>query len=121
MPDPDFWAAVRQQRDAQQPPSARDRQVWLLLKGEHRAECVVRQIPGLGLDLRYLHNGDLRKSQVYRDEAGALLPKRSARRSARRAGLTLDRWRGVCSAFVRDVTPGKTYGASRSPAPHNES
>jgi hypothetical protein len=66
--DPDFGAKVRQQRDAQHPPSPRDRVLWCLMKGQQRAEAVVRLIDGLGTDLRYLWNGDLRASQVYRND-----------------------------------------------------
>lgn len=36
--------------------------------GRH-AEAVIRLIDGLGTDLRYLHNGALRESRVYRDDA----------------------------------------------------
>ena len=37
-------------------------------KGRQRAEAVVRVIHGMGIDLRYLWNGDLRDSQLYRDD-----------------------------------------------------
>jgi hypothetical protein len=69
MTDPEFWAKVRQQRAEQQPPAPRDRVLWCLLKGQQRAEAVVRLIDGFGTDLRYLHNGELRESRVCRDDA----------------------------------------------------
>ena len=69
MTDPEFWSRVRQQRVEHQPPAPRDRVLWCLVKQQQRAEAVVRLIDGLGTDLRYLHNGELRESRVYRDDA----------------------------------------------------
>ena len=68
MPDPEFWARVRAQREAQQPTAPHDRVLWTLVKGAQRAEAVVRVVEGLGQELRLLHNGDLRRSQIYRDD-----------------------------------------------------
>jgi hypothetical protein len=68
MPDPDFWSKVRAQRDAQQPPSPRDRILWVLVRKDQRAEAVVRLVDGVGHELRFLHNGELKRSQVYRDD-----------------------------------------------------
>ncbi len=69
MTNADWWLRVRQQRAAVQPRQATDVELWRLTKGAHIAEAVVRLIDGLGTDLRYLHNGDLRESRVYRDDA----------------------------------------------------
>lgn len=69
MPSPDFWSQVRAQRDAQQPEAPRDRILWVLVRPEQRAEAVIRLIENVGHELRLLHNGQLRQSQVYRDDA----------------------------------------------------
>ena len=103
----DFWARVRKARDEQQPPSPRDRLLWCFLKGQQRAEAMVRLIDGLGTDLRCLHNGELRASRVYRDDAqlqAAAAAKRSDLLS--KVGLILTRWRGggkppVCASRAR--------------------
>jgi len=90
MTEADFWAQVRQQRDEQQPPSPGDRVLWCLLKGQQRAEAVVRLIDGLGTDLRYLHNGDLRESRLYRDDV-----QLQATAAAKRNDLLADGWTDV--------------------------
>ena len=46
-----------------------DRFLWCLVKGEQRAEAFARLIEGLGHDLRFLHNGELRTSQLYKEPA----------------------------------------------------
>lgn len=68
MPDPEFWSNVRRQRDAQQPPAPRDRILWVLRRKDQRAEAVLRLVEGIGHELRFLHNGELKRSQVYRDD-----------------------------------------------------
>jgi len=40
--------------------------LWTLRKGEHTAEARVRAIDGIGLELRYEWNRDLRASQVFK-------------------------------------------------------
>lgn len=40
--------------------------IWTLTKGPNRARAITRAVPGLGRELRYDWNGDLRQSQVYR-------------------------------------------------------
>ena len=40
--------------------------LWTLRKGDHTAEARVRAIDGIGLELRYEWNGDLRSSQVFK-------------------------------------------------------
>jgi hypothetical protein len=40
--------------------------LWRLTKGGHTAEARVRAIDGIGLELRYEWDGDLRASQVFK-------------------------------------------------------
>jgi hypothetical protein len=40
--------------------------LWTLRKGDHTAEARVRAIDGIGLELRFEWNGDLRASQVFK-------------------------------------------------------
>ena len=42
------------------------RELWRLTKDGHTAEARVRAIDGIGLELRYEWNGDLRSSQVFK-------------------------------------------------------
>jgi hypothetical protein len=68
--DSDWWAQVRRQRDERQkaagPPQLA---LWRLAKGRHVAEAVIRRVPGIGLELRYALDGELRTSRVHRDTA----------------------------------------------------
>jgi hypothetical protein len=50
-------------------PTLDDRVLWCLVKGDNRAEAVVRVIRGTWVDLRYLLNGKLRASQLCSDDA----------------------------------------------------
>ena len=76
MSDADFWAKVRADRDAIHK-SLEDRPgqvsapalLWALRKGGNEATATMRSIHGIGLELRFAWNGDLRWSQVYRDPA----------------------------------------------------
>jgi hypothetical protein len=40
--------------------------LWRLVKGGHVAEALVRPIDGIGVELRYEWNGDLRVSQMFK-------------------------------------------------------
>jgi hypothetical protein len=80
MTNADWWLRVRQQRDAVQSRQATDVELWRLTKGAHIAAiaaAAVRGMTGVGLELRLLYDGELRRSQVYRlagdleSEAGA--------------------------------------------------
>jgi hypothetical protein len=75
----DWWLRVRQQRDAVQPRQATDVELWRLRKGAHIAAAAVRAVAGVGLELRLLYDGELRRSQVYR-LAGALESEAGAKR-----------------------------------------
>ena len=67
MPDPDFWSLVRAQRDSEQPTAPVDTLLWRLVRKTQRAEAYARVVHGVGVDLRFLHNGDLRRSHLCRD------------------------------------------------------
>jgi hypothetical protein len=43
--------------------------LWTLRKGDHEARADVRAIDGIGLELRYVWNGELRVSEMFRDWA----------------------------------------------------
>jgi hypothetical protein len=42
--------------------------VWTLTKSGHGARALAREIPGVGIELRYLWDDELRQSRVYRSE-----------------------------------------------------
>ena len=44
-----------------------DLAVWTLTKNGHGAHAVAREIAGVGIELRYLWDDELRQSQVYRN------------------------------------------------------
>jgi hypothetical protein len=67
MTSPDFWSQVRAQRDAQQPAAPVDTLLWRLVRKDQRAEAYVRVVHGVRVELRFLHNGELRRSQLCRD------------------------------------------------------
>ena len=64
MTNVDFWLRVRQQRDAAQPRTASDVELWRLTKGAHVAAAAVRGGVGVGLELRLQYDGELRRSQA---------------------------------------------------------
>ena len=43
--------------------------IWTLRKGDHVAAAEIRSITGVGLDLRYLANGVLRETRLFRGTA----------------------------------------------------
>ena len=49
-----------------EPPVTSAQPLWRLVKGGHVAEARVRPIDGIGLELRFEWDGDLRVSQVFR-------------------------------------------------------
>jgi hypothetical protein len=51
---------------AKEPPVTSAQPLWRLTKDGHSAEARVRPIEGIGLELRYEWNGDLRASQVFK-------------------------------------------------------
>ena len=70
MTDAEWWAQVRRQRDlGQQTAGPPQLALWRMTKGRHIAEAVVRRVPGIGLELRYALDGELRTSRVHRDTA----------------------------------------------------
>ena len=40
--------------------------IWTLCKGDHVAAAEICSITGVGLDLRYLANGELRETRLFR-------------------------------------------------------
>ena len=90
-----------------QQPGPEDRILWCLLKGEQRAEAVVRVIDGTGIDLRYLHNGELRASQLYRDDA-----QLQASAAAKRNDLLARGWVDPASLAWRADMAGAATGAA---------
>jgi hypothetical protein len=53
--------------------------LWTMTKGPNRARALTRQIPGVGVELRFVWNDDTRETKVYRntDElAAAAIQKR---------------------------------------------
>ena len=87
MTNADWWLRVRQQRDAVQPRQATDVELWRLTKGAHIAAAAVRGVAGVGLELRLLYDGELRRSQVYR-LAGDLESEADAKRLELQEGST---------------------------------
>lgn len=68
--DAEWWAQVRQQRDqGQQTAGPAQLALWRMRKGRHIAEAVIRRVPGVGLELRYALDGELRTSRVHRETA----------------------------------------------------
>jgi hypothetical protein len=53
--------------------------LWALTKGPQSAQTVLRRIPELGLELRFIWNGELAHSQVY-IEVGELLRASNSKR-----------------------------------------
>jgi hypothetical protein len=44
-----------------------DKTLWSLSKGEQVAAAELRQVEGVGLELRFVWNGELVHGQIYRD------------------------------------------------------
>jgi hypothetical protein len=63
--------------------------LWRLTKGGHTAEARVRAIDGIGLELRYEWNGELRASQVFKawDELEAAAEEKRRELEAKGWGL----------------------------------
>ena len=70
MTDAEWWAQVRRQRDCgQRTAGPAQLALWRMTRGQHVAEAVIRRVPGIGLELRYALDGELRASRVHRDAA----------------------------------------------------
>jgi hypothetical protein len=68
--DAEWWAQVRRLRDqGQQTAGPAQLALWRMKKSHHVAEAIIRRVPGIGLELRYALDGELRSSQVHRDTA----------------------------------------------------
>ena len=44
-----------------------DQRIWALVKNGHTARAVARQVPGVGIELRYLWDDEVRATQLYRN------------------------------------------------------
>jgi hypothetical protein len=64
-----------------------DSVLWTLRKGDHTAEARVRPIEGVGVELRFLWNGDLRWSQLFKS-----WPELEATEKAKRTELEERGW-----------------------------
>jgi hypothetical protein len=53
--------------------------LWSLSKGTQSAGAVLRRIEGVGLELRFIWNGELAHSQIYKDVQDLLSASNSKR------------------------------------------
>jgi hypothetical protein len=58
---------------------ADDKALWSLSKGTQSASAVLRRVEGVGLELRFIWNGDLAHSQIYKDVQDLLTASNSKR------------------------------------------
>ena len=56
-----------------------EKALWSLSKSTQSAEAVLRRIEGVGLELRFIWNGELAHSQVYKDVQDLLKASNSKR------------------------------------------
>jgi hypothetical protein len=59
--------------------SADEKVLWSLSKGNQSAQAILRRIEGVGLELRFMWNGELAHSQVYKDVQDLLSASTSKR------------------------------------------
>jgi hypothetical protein len=70
--DADWWYAVRDRRAHAVPPHTSV--LWTLRKGHHEARAELCIIDGIGDELRFLWNGEMRMTRLFRiGEGGRLL------------------------------------------------
>lgn len=62
--------------------------LWTLTKDGHGAQADVRTIEGIGFELRYIWDGDLRVSEVFRDWAALAEAAAVKRRELEARGWT---------------------------------
>ncbi len=67
-----------------------ERTIWTLQKDANKATATTRTVAGVGVELRYEFNGEVRQSQVYKDT-----DELAAAASHRRDELNGRGWRGV--------------------------
>ena len=88
-PVSDWWSPnhTPPSKLAKEPPVTSEQPLWRLSKGDHTAEARVRPIEGFGIELRYMWNGDLRMSQVFKT-----WPELEAAASEKRRDLEARGW-----------------------------
>jgi hypothetical protein len=64
-----------------------DGNLWTLMKGENRARAMIRTVPGIGVELRFVWNDDTRATKVYRNSV-----ELAAAASAKREELLAVGW-----------------------------
>ena len=90
MTDAEWWAQVRRQRDlGQQTAGPAQLALWRMTKSRHVAEAVIRRVPGIGLELRYALDGELRRASGP-ERSGSLVQCSEERREAVGGGDVLD-------------------------------
>jgi hypothetical protein len=71
MTNADWWARVVQARAARE--DLLPERVWALRKGEHVAAINVRAVPGVGAELVFTVDGEMRKTRLFRSHEQAEL------------------------------------------------
>ena len=67
-----------------------DHTIWTLEKGGHRATASTRKVAGVGVELRFEWDGDVRQSHIYRD-----VIELAAAADIKRRALVEQGWRDV--------------------------
>lgn len=65
-----------------------DKTLWALSKGTQAAAAVLRKVDGVGLELRFVWNGELAHSQIYRDVQELLAAAKAKREELEARGWT---------------------------------
>jgi hypothetical protein len=87
----DIGLALEQRLDERYRPNvATGGVLWRLEKGGNKAAAITRPIPGVGVELRYEWNGDLRQSHVNRNSV-----ELAAAASEKREELLANGWRDL--------------------------
>jgi hypothetical protein len=92
MTNADWWNGVRRARERHETEHVAQL-VWALRKGDHAAVLQLRPVPGVGVDLALLIDGELLKSRLFRSDEQAELGARFPLRG--------DGWRHAGGSSVR--------------------
>lgn len=88
MNDAAWWATVRSRREREAP--IETSLLWCLRKGDQEARAELRIISDVGDELRFMWNGELRVSRLFKQRDGAQLLEAS---NEKRAELEARGWR----------------------------